>query len=225
MKTVQRFVFLAATSATMLSLVVNPAPAQAGVLFDQGASDLQATFPSNPSSSSFNPGESGDDFSLSSAANITEITWSGIYLFGSFLPTDNFSVRLFNIVNGVPDINPFATLSGSFNRVDSGLVVDPDGTLYNHALMLATPFNIEAGNYLLSIINTLPADAGNEWGWATHNLAGNAYLRVPGGAWENLSGELSFAIEGNTTPIPTPALLPGLIGFGLSVWRKRKAEA
>lgn len=27
------------------------------------------------------------------------------------------------------------------------------------------------------------------------------------------------------TPIPTPALLPGLIGLGLSVWRKRKAAA
>ncbi len=26
-------------------------------------------------------------------------------------------------------------------------------------------------------------------------------------------------------PIPTPALLPGLIGLGLSAWRKRKAEA
>jgi hypothetical protein len=34
-----------------------------------------------------------------------------------------------------------------------------------------------------------------------------------------------IAIEGDTTSIPTPALLPGLVGFGLSVWRKRKAEA
>jgi hypothetical protein len=30
---------------------------------------------------------------------------------------------------------------------------------------------------------------------------------------------------GTTTPIPTPALLPGLIGLGLGVLRKRKAEA
>jgi hypothetical protein len=28
-----------------------------------------------------------------------------------------------------------------------------------------------------------------------------------------------------TTAIPTPALLPGLLGFGVSVWRKRKSEA
>jgi hypothetical protein len=26
----------------------------------------------------------------------------------------------------------------------------------------------------------------------------------------------------NATPIPTPALLPGLVGFGLSLWQKRK---
>lgn len=224
MKTVQCFVFLAATSATMLSLVANSVPAYAGVLFDNGVSDLQAVFPSNPSNP-YIPSESGDDFSLSNAASITKITWSGIYLFGS-LPTDDFSVRLFNMVNGVPDINPFATLSGSFNRIDSGLKVDPDATLYNHALMLATPFNIGAGNYLLSIINNFPADSNDEWGWATHNwLAGNASIRVPGSAWENASAELSFKIEGNTTSIPTPALLPGLVGFGLSVWRKRKAKA
>jgi hypothetical protein len=30
---------------------------------------------------------------------------------------------------------------------------------------------------------------------------------------------------GGTTAIPTPALLPGLIGMGLAVFRKRKAEA
>jgi hypothetical protein len=28
----------------------------------------------------------------------------------------------------------------------------------------------------------------------------------------------------NSTAIPTPALLPGLVGLGLSVWRKRKGE-
>lgn len=29
----------------------------------------------------------------------------------------------------------------------------------------------------------------------------------------------------NATPIPTPALLPGLVGFGLSLWRKRQGLA
>lgn len=34
----------------------------------------------------------------------------------------------------------------------------------------------------------------------------------------------SFATP-NTTAIPTPALLPGLIGMGVAAWRKRKSEA
>lgn len=219
---------LVATSTTMLSLAVNLAPAQAAVLFDNGPSDLQATFLSNPINP-FVPAEGGDDFSLSNAASITKITWSGIYFSGS-LPsddfTDDFSVRLFNIVNGVPDINPFATLSGLFTRIDSGLNVEPDADLYNHALTLTTPFSIGAGDYLLSITNSFDANSIDEWGWATHDwLAGNAYSRTPGDAWGNASAELSFAIEGDTTPVPTPALLPGLIGLGLGVWRKRKAEA
>jgi len=33
-----------------------------------------------------------------------------------------------------------------------------------------------------------------------------------------------FAFDFTSTPIPTPALLPGLIGLALGVWRKRQAE-
>jgi hypothetical protein len=35
-------------------------------------------------------------------------------------------------------------------------------------------------------------------------------------------GDSTLSIfESNLTPVPTPALLPGLIGFGYSLWRKR----
>jgi len=33
-----------------------------------------------------------------------------------------------------------------------------------------------------------------------------------------------FVSNGNITPIPTPALLPGLVGMGIAAWRKRKNE-
>jgi hypothetical protein len=34
-----------------------------------------------------------------------------------------------------------------------------------------------------------------------------------------------YASFDKARPVPTPALLPGLVGLGLSVWRKRKEEA
>lgn len=34
----------------------------------------------------------------------------------------------------------------------------------------------------------------------------------------------TYAIVTDSVPIPTPALLPGLLGMGIAVWRKRKGE-
>lgn len=42
---------------------------------------------------------------------------------------------------------------------------------------------------------------------------------------DTLTGNTSWAASLTATPIPTPALLPGLLGLGLGVLRKRKAEA
>jgi hypothetical protein len=39
------------------------------------------------------------------------------------------------------------------------------------------------------------------------------------------SNDVTFSPDLTATAVPTPALLPGLLGFGLSIWRKRKAEA
>lgn len=37
-------------------------------------------------------------------------------------------------------------------------------------------------------------------------------------------GQITYSLQSNPTPVPTPALLPGLIAFGLSTLRKRQAE-
>lgn len=225
MKPVQHFCVAA---IAIVSLMSHHTSAEAAVLFNNGASDLQASVASDYSSPSLiGVYEAGDDFNLSSSATITQITWSGIYFFGIVPSLDNFSVRLFNFANGLPEINPFVTLSGTLSRADSGLNVEPDATLYNYALTLTTPFNIEAGRYLLAIANTTTADPNDDWGWATSNmLGGNAYLKAASGEpWQAIPVDLAFAIEGNATPIPTPALLPGLIALSASVLRQRKKEA
>lgn len=215
MKIVERFVFLSAIAVTTTGIsLLNTSSAQAAVLFDNGASNLQAVFPSNQNSPDFSL-EAGDDFKLNSAANITKVTWSGIYLFDITPLIDNFSVRLFNIFDGAPDINPFATLNGSLSRVDSGLDVDPDATLYDYALTPTSPFSIGAGNYLLSIVNTT-ATPGDDWAWAINNFEGSNYYRVNSGdAWENVPTELSFRVEGNATAVPEPSSLLGLMGLGV----------
>lgn len=201
------------------------APAVAAVLVDNGAPDLANGVFSDFASQI----ERGDNFSLSSDANITKINWSGGYANSNTPLTDSFSVRLFNIVGGTPNTSPFATLSGSLSRVDSGLNINlPNAQffdVYNYALTLTTPFSIAAGNYLLSIVNNTTNDPDNNWFWATSAQTRNSQFRSnPGDAWSGSGQELSFSIEDDTTPIPTPALLPGLLGMGIAAWRKRKNE-
>ncbi|PSB21595.1 hypothetical protein C7B65_03150 [Phormidesmis priestleyi ULC007] len=37
-------------------------------------------------------------------------------------------------------------------------------------------------------------------------------------------GDVAFSNSSSATPVPTPALLPGLVSLGLGVLRKRKAN-
>jgi hypothetical protein len=75
-------------------------------------------------------------------------------------------------------------------------------------------------------------------GWikASYNLAaaGTYALRFGVVNWTDTAYDSGLAFDGATiagkpiepgTPIPTPALLPGLIGMGVAAWRKRKADA
>ncbi|XQQ05171.1 MAG: PTPA-CTERM sorting domain-containing protein [Leptolyngbya sp. IPPAS B-1204] len=54
----------------------------------------------------------------------------------------------------------------------------------------------------------------------------NYYLTplLDGVGYTSASGRTYF-YSGDATPVPTPALLPGLIGLGLNLWRKRRNEA
>jgi hypothetical protein len=69
-------------------------------------------------------------------------------------------------------------------------------------------------------------DAGNFFG-----VKGSLFtpgLGLPGGVVDNWTGDPSYtfatAVRTPTTAVPTPALLPALMGFGVSIWRKRKDE-
>jgi len=63
----------------------------------------------------------------------------------------------------------------------------------------------------------------------TAALNDNFFDSLKDPAFFNAQTKSSIALKqgvtgGNPTAVPTPALLPGLIGFGLGILRKRRAE-
>jgi len=159
--------------------------------------------------------------------------WAGIYNFGDdFLADDDFSIRIFDISNGSPLSTPrFEYSNTQVSRREIGPGV------YGYKYDLDTPATLAAGNYFLSIVNNTPTDP-DDWGWSFSDKGfGNPFFRdrlqQSDGSfevvdWNRLlpsdSQELAFRIEGESTPIPTPALLPGLIGLGIGVFKKRKQQ-
>ena len=213
----------------------NASPAEAALLFTNGepsshsgpVSDLCAVGICDPNTAIFN--EVGDNFNLSSRSVVQSVLWAGGYDFGDdFLAADNFSVRIFDLSNGIPLAMPRLEYSNiQVSRSDLG------GSLYRYRYDLSTPVTLASGNYFLSIVNNTPTDP-DDWFWAgSIHGAGNPFFRdrpqQNDGSFEvvdwqplpaQASTELSFAIRGE--PVPTPALLPGLIGLGMVAFKKRR---
>ncbi|MBD2075059.1 PTPA-CTERM sorting domain-containing protein [Phormidium sp. FACHB-592] len=215
---------LGVLGAALLACSINN-PAQAAVLFNNGAPNFQLAIESDFAL----PVEAGDDFTLTSSNDVTKITWSGLYAAGqavSVTPTiDQFSVRIFEFLNDRPAVSPII----AFNDISVARASNPQSVFfYNYSFAPSQPFTLQAGSYLLSIVNNTEADASLNWFWAASNENGNDLGRFqPGDQWfvDVNTAELSFAIEGNSKSVPTPALLPGLIGLGMGIWRKRQLAA
>ena len=225
---------MAGVSAAIVGF--NPSAAEAALLFTNGnplspsgpISDLCAVGICDPNTAVFN--EVGDNFALSSRSVVQSVLWSGGYAFGDdLLATDNFSVRIFDLSNGVPLAVPRLDYSNiQVSRSDLG------GGLHRYRYDLSTPVTLASGNYFLSVVNNTPTDP-DDWFWAGSSFpgAGNPFFRdrpqQSDGSfevvdWQPLppegSAELSFAIRGES--VPTPALLPGLIGLGAVAFKKRR---
>ena len=200
-------------------------PAQAAVLFDNGAPNFRLAIESDFAL----PVEAGDDFTLTSSNDVTKITWSGLYAARSSVsltPTvDQFSVRIFEFLNGKPAVSPIV----AFNNASVARTSNSQSVFfYNYSFAPSQPFTLQGGSYLLSIVNNTKADTDLNWFWAASNETGNNFGRFqPSDQWfvDVNTAELAFAIEGNARPVPTPALLPGLIGLGIGAWRKRQLAA
>ncbi|MBL1178980.1 PTPA-CTERM sorting domain-containing protein [Pantanalinema sp. GBBB05] len=116
----------------------------------------------------------------------------------------------------------------SFSLTGLEFVTQPNGN--------ASPTNILIRSSLDGFTNNLFASAlGSKNVWtpfstplSLNDLSGITFRIYPFGQ-NNNNGAKNLDIDnvfvkGSTTPVPTPALLPGLIAMGAGVWRKRKAE-
>lgn len=126
--------------------------------------------------------------------------------------------------NSDADLFSFFWGGGNFNARTSSSF-DPILSLFNSAGTLLTQ-NDDSFGTLQSFISQTGLTQGQYLlGIASFpNFAGNGptFGNRPGGS----GGAYSIALNQPTaTAVPTPALLPGLIGMGVAALRKRKAEA
>jgi len=94
---------------------------------------------------------------------------------------------------------------GTFDLPNGGF--DPFGVVVNNVFTLLADLDGQSGSY------TFLVNPGEEFGFGvltTDNIGGAGFATIS-----------NF----NVTPVPTPALLPGLIGMGVAALRKKQGEA
>ena len=77
------------------------------------------------------------------------------------------------------------------------------------------PFNPKKSIFAASILGSFRDSTGAKFG------DGLLTAQLPKGA---TSGSTSYSVSITATAVPTPALLPGVIGLGMGILRKRKQE-
>jgi hypothetical protein len=144
-------------------------------------------------------------------------------------------------------INPISAFSGFFNASSAG-----DVWLSTFGSETPIVFNFTSGNVSAisgaffpndisgavtpGSIRVALSDGTTQTLTNTTDTSFIGFLADPGTVFTSLTVESgeggayfptvnNFRVGTAATPIPTPALLPGLIGMGVAVWRKRKAEA
>lgn len=78
----------------------------------------------------------------------------------------------------------------------------------------------DLANSVLTLSLTSPGGTGGIANLGNPLAAGNFLVNVVSSSGAKI--DYTYDIEAN--PVPTPALLPGLIGMGVAAWRKRKGE-
>jgi hypothetical protein len=145
----------------------------------------------------------GYEFTLKELVEIDQIHWSGQY-FPDGKPSDaKFSLRIFKIVEGTPEITAKIDVQLTEVRQTQTNIERFSHPVFNY-VGLVMPFRLEAGRYLLSIVNNTQGHS-DDWLWMTTDpktqLLG-ADLKIffrdqDGMIWKSgLTGKMSFTILG-----------------------------
>jgi hypothetical protein len=234
----QKLVISAAGWATLATLVNTPL-ANAAIIVNNVANDAQIAgyFVSDLDRSLVGvPAQQGADrFTLTKDAEISEIIWNGRYFDSGTPLVDDFTIRFFEIVQGTVSSEPIVELHlGSVARTASSIGFN----LFDYYATL-TPLSLKRGNYLFSVVNNTTGQL-DDWAW-TFTLPQDLtnceqpknfdcvhfYREKDGEAWrDNFSGNMAFAIAGNTVSTPEPSTILGfliVLGIG-AISRKSKTK-
>lgn len=201
---------LVATAAMTTGVSIADKPAEAATI-DRLVVDLTGEV--NSIMTSNVGGTSALDIDLSSAIN-------GGKVFSGTAPAASPSTGLFaSFVGGtvaVKDLlDPY-----SFNPINDFIVLTKGAQTLKFKLASLTP-TVPSNPYVFSA-NLQGIFSPGGFSTAVAPLSAIATFDTTPGQSGGAGG--SIVILADTTPIPTPALLPGLIGMGLAAMRKRKGE-
>lgn len=166
----------------------------------------------------------GDNFTLTQAASINQVSWLGAYKNGDNLPDnpDNFTINFYAFSGGIPATTPFASETAGGQRVNTGQTLIFGTPIYAYtATFPLVPLG--PGTFLIEIRNSHLGT--KSWLWCDLDASpGDSYQRgSPTASWQEFNGngvaEYAFSISG--IPEPTGTLLLALGGFVMGVFHRR----
>jgi hypothetical protein len=218
MQLTTKFLATAAVVATVASATLASAPAQAAII---AGSSIQF---GTPLGGGVNTGGGTLDFTSPNAPTLG-VPLQGTAVSngsGSFSFANNVVLRLVatNLTASVKDI-PFTVGAPVNDFFKANFYTNPATGLFGGnflGLQTFVPVSFRLDNFLYNAATGV----GSGKGLLTKGLdTSEALFQFS----TQLIGQPPTSYSATITAVPTPALLPGLIGLGLSVVRKRKAEA